>query len=462
MASLRRSSVKLSSLGRGNGDLKMVITQLKTVKENANSYAKAQEKAMADVEKWALKEENRAIQDCSQKLKEVFDLWYDAQFQFAECLDELRHNFKMILEGEQGVANAKGDLDTAESRETKLVKELKKLNKKSTSANPPPEQQHQLNEMKDKLEQATREKEIAKIDVDEKIREQEAVKMIRFKVGFNKVVVGYLDLAEKSDICFTGGHEIIEAFPDVDNSDIHKLRYSGTATTLMATEKAKERIKHFRSNVCKSRSQNITAQNNTPSTPSAPPNSMPSSSTPYQNSRVHSPRSRSVGGQSTNADLPPPYTEIQPPINPYFNDSSFGNTSIGDNPLQQNSSFTANITNGSNNNSTNRLNDSQLSNSHTNNYNASYSSNNCSSAANLSTLSQSTSSYYPSPITRNGSDSANTSQQSYHGNQARSIYPNLNTSGSEAHPINTPGYQQHMNELRNSINRLSLGNNNQF
>ena len=99
MASLRRSSVKLSSLGRGNGDLKMVITQLKTVKENANSYAKAQEKAMEDVEKWALKEENRAIQDCSQKLKEVFDLWNDAQFQFAECLDELRHNFKMILEG---------------------------------------------------------------------------------------------------------------------------------------------------------------------------------------------------------------------------------------------------------------------------------------------------------------------------------------------------------------------------
>ena len=109
-------------------------------------------------------------------------------------INESIHLFHL---GEQGVGNAKADLDTAESRESKLVKELKKLNKKSTSANPPPEQQHQLNEMKDKLEQATREKEIAKIDVDEKIREQEAVKMIRFKVGFNKVVVGYLDLAEK-------------------------------------------------------------------------------------------------------------------------------------------------------------------------------------------------------------------------------------------------------------------------
>ena len=74
MASLRRSSVKLTSLGRGNGDLKMVISQLKTVKENASSFSKAQDKVMEDVEKWALKEENRAIQDCSQKLKEIFAL----------------------------------------------------------------------------------------------------------------------------------------------------------------------------------------------------------------------------------------------------------------------------------------------------------------------------------------------------------------------------------------------------
>ena len=65
------------------------------------------------------------------------------------------------------------------------------------TATTPPEQQHQLNEIKDKLEQATREKELAKLDADERVREQEAVKMIRFKVGFNKMVTGYLDLAEK-------------------------------------------------------------------------------------------------------------------------------------------------------------------------------------------------------------------------------------------------------------------------
>ena len=99
MASLRRSSVKLTSLGKGNGDLKMVISQLKTVKENSASFCKSQEKAMGDVEKWASKEENRAIQDCSQKLNDIFLLWTEAQREFVDCIDELRYHFKMILEG---------------------------------------------------------------------------------------------------------------------------------------------------------------------------------------------------------------------------------------------------------------------------------------------------------------------------------------------------------------------------
>ena len=108
-------------------------------------------------------------------------------------------SFLYFYLGEQGVANAKADLETAEGRELKLVKELKKLNKKisNTAINPPSEQHHQLSEIKDKLEQATREKEVAKKDADDMVREQEAVKMIRYKVGFNKMVIGYLDLAEK-------------------------------------------------------------------------------------------------------------------------------------------------------------------------------------------------------------------------------------------------------------------------
>ena len=110
----------------------------------------------------------------------------------------------------------------------------------------------------------------------------------------------------------------------------------------MATEKAKERIKHFRSNISinNSRSQTMTAQNNFPPTsPTAPPsNSITSSSNHNQDSRVQRPRSRSVGRQPSSPDLPPPYTEIQPPINPYYNSNgaaSYGNTQNEPNSMQQ-------------------------------------------------------------------------------------------------------------------------------
>ena len=76
------------------------------------------------------------------------------------------------------------------------MKDLKKLNKK-LPPNLTPEQNYQLNEIKDKLEQATREKELAKIEASGRVKEQEAVKMIRFKAGINKMTIGYLDVAEK-------------------------------------------------------------------------------------------------------------------------------------------------------------------------------------------------------------------------------------------------------------------------
>ena len=79
MASLRRSGVRLSSLGKSNGDLKMVISQLKTTRENYVAYTRAQEKALDDMTKWAFKEDNRAIQDAIERFNDVYALWFEAQ-----------------------------------------------------------------------------------------------------------------------------------------------------------------------------------------------------------------------------------------------------------------------------------------------------------------------------------------------------------------------------------------------
>ena len=142
----------------------------------------------------------------------------------------------------------------------------------------------------------------------------------------------------QGNICFTGGHEIIETFPDVESSDIHTLRYSGSATTLIAAEKAKERMKHFRSNVSKSRSQAVSSQCNGPhSPPTAPINDGISCSNNLDNPQTH--YQSTPTERSSTSDLPPPYTEVQPPNNPYFNtaESTNGNIPTENNGIQKNS-----------------------------------------------------------------------------------------------------------------------------
>ena len=82
----------------------MVISQLKTVRENYVAYTKAQvdrifvrkiikvlnlinnigilcvqEKAMDDMTKWAFKEDNRAIQDALERFNDIHVHWFEAQ-----------------------------------------------------------------------------------------------------------------------------------------------------------------------------------------------------------------------------------------------------------------------------------------------------------------------------------------------------------------------------------------------
>merc|ERR1712203_1013711 len=133
------------------------------------------------------------------------------------------------------------------------------------------------------------------------------------------------------------------------------------------------------------------------------------------------------------------------------------------NGIQQNSSYNTSIvncnSNSNTNNNSNHLNDSQTLNSNGISYDRSSSYN---SPANISALSQS-SSFLQSPS--NNNSNLNTSQRSGQF-QPRSLYPSLNTSLSSNNLSQTDNsssflaldHQQHINELRYSVNRLSLGN----
>lgn len=219
---LRRSGVRIRSIGSGHSDLQMVIAQLKDVRVAAKAFSTAQSSAMQDLVKWSLKDENRAIQDALTQVGELFSVWTEVQRDFSEHIKEFKHQFDMILEGAKQLDMAKTDLQTAEAKEGKLKKELKKAAKKAT-----PEE---LRDMTSKLGEAEREKDLAQLEVVDRVREHEAVKMIRIKEGLFKISEAYIDYAQKCDVIFGAQRDIALQIPDVHDRDIQDIKYTGRMT----------------------------------------------------------------------------------------------------------------------------------------------------------------------------------------------------------------------------------------
>jgi hypothetical protein len=66
--------------------------------------------------------------------------------------------------------------------------------------------------------------------VSDRIREHEAVKLIRVKEGLLKLSDSYLELADKCHIIHEAHRDVAYQIPDVHNKELHEIRYTGIAT----------------------------------------------------------------------------------------------------------------------------------------------------------------------------------------------------------------------------------------
>lgn len=289
MASLRRSSAKLRSLGSGHGELQVTIAQLTELRYATKNVAIAQEGAANDLVKWAQREDNRAVKDAVEKVGELCLLWTQAQKEFAESLKEFRKHFEMILEGERTVDAARANVEATELRESKCKKELKKAQKKTSAT------ADECKELSERVSKVQRDRDYANMEATSRIKEHEAVKLIRVKDGLTKLSRAHLDLAAKCDIVFGAAALVADQIPDITDADIDTVQYNGGPVTVQALLRAKERLKNYSPN------QNIPAPVN--NSTNSPP--LPSS--------------------------PPPYSELdqQPPVNPYYSpyDTSLNSSS---------------------------------------------------------------------------------------------------------------------------------------
>ncbi|XP_015904780.1 uncharacterized protein [Parasteatoda tepidariorum] len=235
---LRRSGVRLKSIGAGHSDLNMVISELKDLRHATKAFMTAQNSASQDMVKWATCDENRAIQDIMSQLGELNSMWTDVQKDFIEHLKTFKSHFELILEGERQLDIAQNQLVSCEQNEQRIRKELKRAAKKAT--------EEEINNLEIKLSQAERAKYLAQLEVVELAHKTEAIKVVRLKDGLLKLSEAYVELANKCAIIFEAQREVSHYLPDVHSRDMNELKYTGSGACKQAVAKARDRVHTYK------------------------------------------------------------------------------------------------------------------------------------------------------------------------------------------------------------------------
>ncbi|KAL5006622.1 hypothetical protein ScPMuIL_015428 [Solemya velum] len=235
---VRRSSIRFLSLGGGHSDLHVLISQIKDTRNSAKAFRTAQTAASHDLQRWASNEQNRAIQDVSNKLTELNVLWNEVQKDFIGRFKECQQMFEMVLEGEKLLSQGRSHLTSCEQKEQKVRRELKKAAKVASSDT--------IRILEARLTQAERSKEVALIEVSDRIRENEAVKLIRVKQGLLRVSEAYIEMGRKCSIIFETQRDIAHQLPDVHGRALEDIKYDGSCATSYYVDLARERLQNYR------------------------------------------------------------------------------------------------------------------------------------------------------------------------------------------------------------------------
>lgn len=126
----------------------------------------------------------------------------------------------MIMDNEKQIQTAHSSLDAAESKETKLRKELNKSLNKRNSSN------FDIGDLELKVSAAERAKNDCKLKLDEITREMAVVKMIIVKGALVKMSKDYMNLANKCGMIFSASQSIARNIPDVDASNVNDVEFT--------------------------------------------------------------------------------------------------------------------------------------------------------------------------------------------------------------------------------------------
>ncbi|KAA0202224.1 hypothetical protein HAZT_HAZT009957 [Hyalella azteca] len=141
--------------------------------------------------------------------------------------------FELILEGERHVDQSRELYSIREQREIKCRKELAKCSIKGAE---------EVKLYEERVVQAEKGKDLAYLEVVDRIKENETVKLIRFREGLRKISAAYVTLGQHCQAVFSAYNSVACTLPDVHNKDLQDIRYTGNREAAAFVQRAKEQV----------------------------------------------------------------------------------------------------------------------------------------------------------------------------------------------------------------------------
>ena len=107
---IKRSGVRLRSLGSGHGSLNLVISEQSSTRQRYKDLLTSETEAARKLEKWSQSEDIPALQDVLHQVYELNLMWIEAQREYVVALKEYKRVYETVLEQEKRLDQAKKTL----------------------------------------------------------------------------------------------------------------------------------------------------------------------------------------------------------------------------------------------------------------------------------------------------------------------------------------------------------------
>eukprot|EP00731_Ephydatia_muelleri_P024935 Em0017g18a len=202
MAAIRRSTVRLRSLGSGHTSLNLLLSEQSNVRQKRKDCIVSQQSAIKALQKWS-QGEHPAIQDVLHQTGELEMLLVDSQRDFVVALKEYKRVYEHILEMEKKLDLAKKQMAHCMEKEAKMQKEVVK------GAKDPELSRERLKQLQDSTK-------LAEAEVDGQQRETELYKLMSLRAGLLDLSSALESVGKKTSIVAQAQRELAALIPEVN------------------------------------------------------------------------------------------------------------------------------------------------------------------------------------------------------------------------------------------------------